>query len=60
MIMGAPEQKAKSQAQAAYMKERGITRTTGRCCLCNSIISIPTDKHFFGAVCGGPRKAVRR
>lgn len=29
--MGAAENRAKSAAQAAYMKERGITRTTGSC-----------------------------
>lgn len=29
--MGAAENRAKSAAQAAYMKERGIRRTTGQC-----------------------------
>lgn len=29
--MGAAENRAKSAAQAAYMKERGITRTTSQC-----------------------------
>lgn len=29
--MGAAENRAKSSAQAAYMKERGIMRRTGQC-----------------------------
>lgn len=29
--MGAAENRAKSAAQAAYMKEKGITRNTGAC-----------------------------
>lgn len=29
--MGAAENRAKSSAQAAYMKERGIMRTTSQC-----------------------------
>lgn len=29
--MGAAENRAKSSAQAAYMKEKGIRRTTGAC-----------------------------
>lgn len=29
--MGAAENRAKSAAQAAYMKERGIRRTTSQC-----------------------------
>lgn len=29
--MGAAENRAKSAAMAAHMKERGITRTTGQC-----------------------------
>ncbi len=29
--MGAAENRAKSSAYAAYMKEHGITRTTGQC-----------------------------
>jgi hypothetical protein len=29
--MGAAENRAKSAAQAAYMKERGIMRKTGQC-----------------------------
>lgn len=29
--MGAAENRAKSAAQAAFMKERGITRTTAKC-----------------------------
>lgn len=29
--MGAAENRAKSAAQAAYMKEKGITRSTGSC-----------------------------
>jgi hypothetical protein len=57
--MGAAEQRAKSAAQAAYMKERGIRRTTGRCCLCYSIIGIPTDRHFFSGVCQPRRKRIK-
>jgi hypothetical protein len=57
--MGAAEQRNKSQAMAAYMLERGIRRTTGRCCICYAIIPIPTDRHFMGGACKPRRKKVR-
>jgi hypothetical protein len=62
--MGAAENRNKSQAMAQYMKDRGITRTTGRCCICSGIIGIPTDNHFRGQACqprrrGAARKAKR-
>ena len=58
--MGAAEQRSKSAAMAAYMKEKGIRRTTGRCCICFNIISVPTDRHFTGAACQPRRKAGRK
>ena len=48
----------KNQEMAAYMKRQGITRTTGRCPICYSIISIPTDRHFYGTVCVSKRKGI--
>lgn len=42
--MGAAENRAKSSAQAAYMKERGIRRTSARCPLsCGGMYS--TDRN---------------
>lgn len=38
--MGRAEQKAKDQARAAYMKERKIERTTGRCALCYKEVTV--------------------
>lgn len=54
--MGVAENRAKSSAQAAYMKERGITRRSGRCPICYGLQSIPMDRHFFGATCSPRRK----
>lgn len=56
--MGHAEQKAKSSAQAAYMKERGITRRTGRCPICFHLVGIPMDRHFQGGSCAPRRKRV--
>lgn len=38
--MGRTEQRAKDQARAAYLKERKIERTTGRCALCYKEVTI--------------------
>lgn len=38
--MGKTEQRAKDQARAAYMKERGIERTTGRCAVCYKEVTV--------------------
>lgn len=43
--------KAKNQAMAERMKRLRIVRTTGRCCVCYKIVSIPIDRHFFGGGC---------
>lgn len=58
--MGAAENRAKSAAQAAYMKEKGIVRRTGRCPICYSLQSIPMDRHFTGGGCQPRRKKVGR
>jgi hypothetical protein len=31
---------------AAYMKAKGITRTMGRCPICNKMASVPMDNHI--------------
>lgn len=60
--MGAAENRAKSAAQAAYMKERGIRRTTARCPMgCGSLYSTERKnglmEHLNG--CRGSQKQVR-
>jgi hypothetical protein len=54
--MGKAEQKAKDSARAAYMKEKGIRRTTTRCPLCYHIVPIPLDRHM--STCKGPKRKV--
>ena len=38
--MSASTRSAKDKQMAAYMKERGIRRTTGKCAICNAIVSL--------------------
>jgi hypothetical protein len=49
--MGNKRQAEASRNYASIMKAKGIRRTTGRCCVCYRIISIPTDYHFIGGNC---------
>lgn len=43
-----------SRRMAAYMKEKGIKRTQGRCGVCCRMVSLPMDSHLFN--CKGPRR----
>lgn len=47
----AGRRRAKSQALAARMKALGIERTTGRCALCYSIITIDSIKSKYRHIC---------
>lgn len=38
--MGKTEQRTKDQARAAYMKDKKIERTTGRCAICYKEVTI--------------------
>lgn len=44
--------KAKNQMMAQRMKDLGIRRTSGLCPICYRYVSIPMDRHFYGANCG--------
>lgn len=49
--------RVKDQARAAYMKERGIARTSGRCCICNGMISLSQlEKHITNHAFAGAGK----
>ena len=37
---GKGRRKTKDQAMAQELKRLGIERTSGRCCICNSIVSL--------------------
>lgn len=41
------------KSYAAWMKDHGVRRTTGRCPMCNSIVGIPMDNHL--RACRGGR-----
>lgn len=63
--MGAAENRAKSAAQAAYMKERGIRRSTAQCPWgCGSTYSIDRPgslmEHLTKCRGGGARRRARR
>lgn len=62
--LGAAENRAKSSAQAAYMKERGIRRTTGQCPMgCGASYSIDRPsalmEHLTKCQGGGAKKRLR-
>lgn len=54
--MGAAENRKKSSAQAAYMKERGITRTTMQCPIGPSHSVAIKNLLNHPNVCPGPRR----
>lgn len=45
--MKAASIKQKNQAMAARMKEQGITRTQGRCPICNRMVSLGALPHHI-------------
>ena len=49
----AANQRSKDQSRAAALKAKGETRRTGRCCVCNRIIRLPTYNHIASGCKGG-------
>lgn len=49
--MSKASQREASQAQAQYMKDKGICRTMGRCALCYRLITIDSWKSKYKHVC---------
>ncbi len=51
---GAAKQKSqRDKMRAAYMKQHGICRTTGRCAQCYRIVTIESWKSRFTHICRG-------
>jgi len=41
----------KNRAMAAYLKERGVRRTSGRCPVCNKVIGINALQGHIATAC---------
>lgn len=54
--MGAAERRQHDSAMASRMKELGITRTTGKCSICQQLVSLAKMQGHIERSCPGPQK----